>query len=89
MRIDNGLSISAVSAVRGARTRQVEEAGEGPDAADFSHHAADIRVALDALQTTPDVRQDQVEELKAQFEQGTFVVDEKALVEKLLGPGHS
>ena len=89
MRIDNGLSITATSAVRGVRARQVEEATEGPDAADFSRHATDIGIALEALQATPDVREDQVQELKAQLEDGTFVIDEQALAEKLLGPNHS
>lgn len=89
MRIDNGLSVTAVNAVRGVRTRQVEEPGEGPDAADFSRHAADIGIALEALQATPDVREDQVQELKTQLDQGTFVIDEQALAEKLLGPNHS
>lgn len=85
MRIDSGLSISAVNAVRAARARQAAEGSEEPSAAVFSRHAADIKVALDALKQTPDVREDEVAELKTQLDQGTFVVDEAALAEKLLG----
>lgn len=89
MRIDSGFSVGAANAVLRARARQAEDSPEGPDAAVFSRHAADIQVALDALKATPEVREDQVEELTHQLEQGTFVMDEVALAEKLLGQRRS
>lgn len=88
MRIDSGFSVTAVNALQGARARQGGEADQGPGAPVLSRHAADIQIALDALKTTSDVREEQVEELKTQLAQGTFVVDEQALAQKLLGTRH-
>ncbi|MCX6365919.1 MAG: flagellar biosynthesis anti-sigma factor FlgM [Armatimonadetes bacterium] len=84
MRVDSGLSVSAIAALQRAKNRTIESSGEGPDAAVISQRAEDIQTAFDALKTAPDVRSAEVAELRAQVEQGTFQVDEDALAEKLL-----
>ncbi|WP_309723399.1 flagellar biosynthesis anti-sigma factor FlgM [Armatimonas sp.] len=84
MRVDSGLSVSAIAALRGAKNRTIESSAEGPDATVISQRAEDIQTAFDALKTAPDVRTDEVAELRTQIEQGTFQVDEDALAEKLL-----
>ncbi|WP_309694460.1 flagellar biosynthesis anti-sigma factor FlgM [Armatimonas sp.] len=84
MRVDNAMSISAINALRGVKSRRDDAPGEGPDAAVFSQRAKDIQTAFEALQATPEVRSAEVTVLRAQIEEGTFQVDEDALAEKLL-----
>ena len=84
MRVDNGLNISAINALRGVRSRRDDVGGEGPDAAVFSQRAKDIKTAFEALQAAPEVRSAEVSVLRAQITEGTFQVDEDALAEKLM-----
>ena len=84
MRVDSGLTLSAINALKGVKTRRADAPEEGPDAAVFSQRAEDIQTAFEALRTAPEVRIEEVVELRTQIEQGTFVVDEEALAEKLM-----
>ncbi len=85
MRIDNNGSVSRVAGIRPRHLLPVDEpAGSSIDSVQVSSRAADIRVAMEALQSAPEVREDRVAELAGQLQQGTLTQDGSSLAEKLL-----
>jgi flagellar biosynthesis anti-sigma factor FlgM len=62
-----------------------ETAGASLDSVALSSRAADIGVAMEALRSAPEVREDRVAELAGQLQEGTLTMDGSSLAAKLLG----
>jgi flagellar biosynthesis anti-sigma factor FlgM len=85
MRIDANRAAEPVRSVQGTTVRPLEGASALPnDSVTISAKAADIRLAMEALKQTCEVREAEVEALRAQVEQGTFEPDLEALAAKLV-----
>jgi flagellar biosynthesis anti-sigma factor FlgM len=85
MRIDGQPAIQKLSGVRPKHLGGVEGTGRtGEDSMELSTRAADIRTALDALASVPEVREDRVAALSQELEKGTLTQDGSSLAEKLL-----
>ena len=86
MRIDPN---EIVKQIPGVRLRGVKSAGSVDalvaDSVDFSNRAEDFKTAMEALASTPEVRENRVNELQQQIEQGKYDTSEAALAEKLFG----
>lgn len=66
------------------RLRRVETAASQPDKVSLSRRADGLRVAQNALESSPEVNLAKVESLRRQVEQGSYKVDSDALAEDLL-----
>lgn len=55
------------------------------DALSISSEAQDFQTALKAAKSTPDVRQDKVDELKNRFKAGSYEVNLSSIADKILG----
>jgi flagellar biosynthesis anti-sigma factor FlgM len=88
MRIEQNTGVQGVESPRVGRVQGLEETRPAAaDTVEFSQQAADIRAAMESLRDAPVIREEQVAELRRQFEQGTLRVNVEALVEALLsGP---
>jgi negative regulator of flagellin synthesis FlgM len=84
MRIDTRQIIQQVPGVKPKGLPGAQETGPA-DSVDLSTRAADIQRAIDALKDVPEVREEQVEELRAQVEAGTFDASGDSIAEKLVG----
>jgi flagellar biosynthesis anti-sigma factor FlgM len=85
MRIDGQAAIQKLSGVRCKSVEAPEELERaGGDSMELSTRAADIRTALDALSSVPEVREDRVAVLTQELEKGTLTQDGRSLAEKLL-----
>ena len=85
MRIENNSGVNGVQGVRRKSACGIEDpGGRASDAVELSSRAADMRAAMDALQSAPPIRQERVLELRQQLDQGTFDTSADALAEKLL-----
>jgi negative regulator of flagellin synthesis FlgM len=65
---------------QGARVSRAEEK---QDSVALSSHAKDFRTAKRALDSIPDVREDKVNAVKAQIDNGTYNVSVKDVVDKM------
>ncbi len=89
MRIDSNGNVGPVQGVRSRpHTLFDETAAPGMDSAEFSARAADIRVAMEALDQVPEVREELVARLRQQLEAGSLATDAEALAAKLLEAAH-
>ncbi len=71
----------------GTKTRRgkaTESVSSGGDKINFSDEAVLRTEAYKAAMAAPDVRQDRVEELKAQVAAGTYQIDNHKIAEKLV-----
>jgi negative regulator of flagellin synthesis FlgM len=59
--------------------------GGGDDRAEINPSARELSRALQQVDAAPDVRQSRVDELRAQVQAGTYVVDTTELARRLLG----
>jgi flagellar biosynthesis anti-sigma factor FlgM len=85
MRIDANRAAQPVRSIQGTTVRPLEGANAVPnDSVSISAKAADIRVAMEALKQAPEIREAEVEALRAQVEQGAFEPDLEALAAKLV-----
>jgi negative regulator of flagellin synthesis FlgM len=88
MRIDPNI---IVNRIQGAKFRGVKGAGGvdglASDSVDISSRSEDFKTAMDALISTPEVREDRVIELQQQIEQGAYDTPNTAIADKLLGRG--
>lgn len=66
-----------------AKKTEKSNATQGTDTFSLSPAAKDIQVARQALAQVPDIRQDKVDQIKAQLESGTYHVTGKEVAEKL------
>ena len=88
MRIDNNPSVERVQSVRPKKVTRTEAASAGSvDSVEFSARAQDVSAAMDAIRTTPAVREDLVAQLKQQIADGSFDYNVEGIAEKLLGKG--
>jgi flagellar biosynthesis anti-sigma factor FlgM len=88
MRIDNNSSINGVQRIRPKHLYGLDDpAAAGRDSVELSTCAADMRAAMEALASVPEIREERVTELRAQMEQGTFDPAVDALAEKLFRTG--
>lgn len=56
----------------------------GTDQVSFSSIGRDMQIAKTALANVPDVREDRVNELKAQIQNGTYNVSNESFADKLM-----
>ena len=85
MRIDINGAINGVARIRPKHLYGVDDATtSGGDSVELSTRAADLRAAMDALAAVPEVREERVNELRAQLDQGTFDPSVEALTAKLM-----
>ena len=88
MRIDSSLLIQRLQGARPAGpVRRAEETNATGDAVQISSLAADMRVAMDALNEAPEIDPAQAERLDAlqkQIESGDFQFDGGSLAKKLM-----
>ena len=94
--IDNNLSASAArtyvqnaDAARAAQANRAQQADTAPranraDSVELSSNARRMAAARDAVQNTPDVRQEKVDAIKQRIESGTYEVPARVLARKLL-----
>lgn len=65
--------------------KQVTNAAAKPEEkVDLSTKAKDIQQARNALNSTPDVREEKVQEIKAQVDKGTYNVNAGKIAEKMV-----
>lgn len=50
----------------------------------LSDEAREFQIALKALENTPDVREEKIEEIRQQIQSGTYEIDSKKIAEKML-----
>jgi negative regulator of flagellin synthesis FlgM len=62
---------------------RVSRAEEKQDSVALSSHAKDYRTARRALDSIPDIREDKVNAVKTQIDNGTYNVSAKDVVEKM------
>lgn len=54
------------------------------DKLEISSEARDFHAILNAIKSTPDIREEKVNEIKSKIESGTYSVNAKDVVEKLI-----
>jgi len=54
------------------------------DKVEISSEARDFQAILNAIKSTPDIREEKVNEIKSKIESGTYNVSSKDVVEKLI-----
>lgn len=88
MRIDSSALIQRLQGVRPAGpVRRTEETGAAGDAVEISSLAADMRIAMDALNDAPEIDPAQAQHLDAlqqQIDSGKFDTDVGSLARKLM-----
>ncbi|ABP67252.1 anti-sigma-28 factor, FlgM [Caldicellulosiruptor saccharolyticus DSM 8903] len=57
---------------------------ESTDKLEISCEARDFHAVLNAIKSTPDIREEKVNEIKSKIESGTYNVSAKDVVEKLI-----
>ncbi len=67
-----------------SRLRRVDASASQPDKVSLSRQADWLRVAQNALESSPEVNSTKVEALRRQVEQGAYKVDSETLAEDLL-----
>ena len=60
---------------------------EGPDTVSLSDRARDLKAALRAVQSTPDVREDRIADLRQRIADGTYQVASDVLANDILRGG--
>ncbi len=75
---------------RGENLNQSVDKQAGPGAAteekvDLSTRARDIQQARNAVSNLPDIREEKVQELKAQIEKGTYKINSGKIAELMVG----
>jgi negative regulator of flagellin synthesis FlgM len=61
------------------RTQAVDAAASRPDKVNLSRRAEDMKAVQRALDSTPEVREDKVAQLRQQIEEGSYRVDSEEL----------
>jgi negative regulator of flagellin synthesis FlgM len=85
MRIENNLSVARAQGVRSKNVAGIEAPTDAKlDSVELSSRAADVRAAMEALAAVPEIREERVDELRAQLQSGSFDPAVDALAEKLL-----
>ena len=84
MRIDAMSEISQLYQVNSTRKKTEKSASYTKDSVEISEFGRDLQVAKQAVSQAEDVREDRVQELKAQMANGTYNVPMSALADKLL-----
>lgn len=54
------------------------------DKVEISEEARDFQTILNAIKTTPDIREDKINEIKKKIDEGTYNVSAKDVVDKLI-----
>lgn len=55
------------------------------DKVSLSSNARDIQIAKDAVEAAPEIREEAVQDLKKEVDNGTYTVDSGQVAEKMLG----
>ena len=84
MRIDAMSEISQLYQVNSTRKKTEKSASYTKDSVEISEFGRDLQIAKQAVSQAEDVREDRVQELKAQMANGTYNVPMSALADKLL-----
>ena len=84
MRIDAMSEISQLYQANGTRKRTEKSTSYTKDSVEISGFGRELQIAKQAVAQTEDVREDKVQELKAQLANGTYNVPMSALADKLL-----
>jgi len=69
---------------RRSEAQPAAEPASSADSVEISERARELARAQQAVEASPDVREDKVAELKKQIEDGTYNVPAEALADKLL-----
>lgn len=75
---------SHIHTLHGKFAPEPEKAASDRDEAAMAHLGALYTEALAAAHNAPDVRQDRIEAIRAQIENGTYEIDMKRLAENLI-----
>jgi len=84
MRIDAMSEISQLYQASGTRKKTEKSASYTKDSVEISGFGRELQIAKQAVAQAEDVREDRVQELKAQMANGTYNVPMSALADKLL-----
>lgn len=71
-----------------ARQPQADAAGARTDQVDLSPAARALQQLDKAMQESPEVREDRVNELREAIQNGTYQIDPRLIAERLLDSGH-
>jgi flagellar biosynthesis anti-sigma factor FlgM len=85
MRIDNN-GIPTIREPRAGRVPQTQASSDVKRSSapvNLSTRAEDIRTAGQGLSKLPDVRQERIDQIKAELAEGRYIVDPKAIAEKM------
>ena len=84
MRIDAMSEISQLYQVSSTRKKTEKSSSYTKDSVEISGFGRELQIAKQAVAQAEDVREDRVQELKAQMANGTYNVPMSALADKLL-----
>ncbi|WAM30854.1 flagellar biosynthesis anti-sigma factor FlgM [Caldicellulosiruptor naganoensis] len=85
MRIEDRMRIFQLYS-SSTRVNKVEKKQDvrNADKLEISSEARDFQAILNAIKSTPDIREEKVNEIKSKIESGTYNVSAKDVVEKLI-----
>ncbi|WAM33062.1 flagellar biosynthesis anti-sigma factor FlgM [Caldicellulosiruptor morganii] len=85
MRIEDRMRIFQIYS-SGTKVNRVEKKQDvkNADKLEISSEARDFQTILNAIKSTPDIREEKVNEIKSKIESGTYSVSAKDVVEKLI-----
>lgn len=87
MRINNNINVQQV--LKGynknvGKVKKTEKSAMKRDQIDISQSAKDFQVAMDAFKKLPDVRQEKVDDVKEQLDQGTYKPSAEDVIKKMM-----
>ncbi|AZT90595.1 flagellar biosynthesis anti-sigma factor FlgM [Caldicellulosiruptor changbaiensis] len=85
MRIEDRMRILQIysSSIRVNKVEKKQDV-KSADKLEISSEARDFQAILNAIKSTPDIREEKVNEIKSKIESGTYNVSAKDVVEKLI-----
>ncbi len=85
MRINNMSNVGSLYNTTKTKKAYKQSGNAGiKDSVSLSSFAKELSVAKKAVDTTPDVRQEKVQAIKAQIKEGTYNVEAEQVAEKIL-----
>ena len=87
MKINNQMKINRINKAYGknvGKVKKTEKSEFKKDKIEISEEAKSFQVAMNAINKLPEARQDKVDELKKQIEEGTYKPSAKEIAKRML-----
>lgn len=85
MKINGVNNVQSVMKAYGAnKTEKVQKVSLKEDKIEISQMGKDFQIAMEAFKNLPEVREEKINELKSQIENGTYTVDKNKLANSIV-----